>query len=365
MRCLIRPERGRAIPNVVSGALLGTALALALSIAGPAQAQPLERAGMAGLATSERLRLYTLTRALESRRAPPPVTQAARQALTAQAFYHDVSRPAVIRRDIRLNPVLAWDANINGGFLNDQFNHFGLVFQVDPARVAKAGLVAGARMASDVRLAYGPGRFLELQTQAEAVWSPRHEIGRASGGVSVCARNHVSGWTFADFCASRQGSWRALSDSRSSTTSATVSQLFSTDAAHHQLSFGLARHWQSEGRQTAASLGWSAVWNRVATDISLTVTDGIANETALRRRIHAQASWIWNQRPVSLSVWRVDASGGRLLGIDRSDRMAGLNLSLSPRQGITLDLSHQETRSTITLFSERRTGLGVRFDLGR
>jgi hypothetical protein len=344
---------------------LGFLIALLLTLSGGAHAQVMERAAMAGLAPGERLRLYALTRALDTRRAPPPITQAARQALQAQGFYHDARRPALLSADARVTPVLAWDANINGGFINDRFDHFGLMFEVDPARMARAGLVAGARLGAETRLAYGPGRYLELQGNGEAVWSPRHEIGRANASLSVCSRNHVTGWNFADLCASTQAGWRALSSSRSSTVSGTLSHLLTAGPAYHQLSLGLARHWQEDGQQNAVTLGWGAVWNHLTTDISLTLTDGIPNETALRRRINAQASWVWKQRPFSLTVWQVDARGGLLLGVERQDRLRGLSLSVRPRRGLTVELTHQQTRSTLALFSEQRTGLGLRFDLGR
>jgi len=283
----------------------------------------------------------------------------------AQAFYHDARRPAVISTSARLTPVLAWDANINGGFLHDRFDHFGLIFEVDPSRRALAGLVAGARFSTELRLAYGLGRYLEVQANGEAAWSPRHKTGRANVGLSVCSRNHLAGWTFGDLCASTQTSRRALSSNRSAVVSGTLTHLFTAGPAYHQISFGLARHQQQEGQQNAATLGWGAVWNRLTTDLSLTLSPGIADEHALRRRIDAQASWIWGQRAYSLSLWQIDAHGGRLLGVDRRDRLRGLGLSSRLHRNIMVELTHQQTTSTHALFDERRTGVGMRIDLGR
>lgn len=345
--------------------LAGGLLALALALPGVAQSQAMERAGTAALVQNERLRLYSLTRVLDTRRAPPPVTRASRQALVEQGFYHEPGTSPVIGASVRLTPVLAWDANINGGFINDRFDHFGLVFEVDPARMARAGLVAGARLGAEMRLAYGPGRFVHLQGQAEAAWSPQHDIGRADAGLSVCARNHVRGWTFADLCASTQAGWRELTSTRGATVSATLSHLFTLGPGYHQISLGLAHHWRPEGQQDAMTLGWGAVWNQLATDLSLTLSPGIPGETALRQRINAQASWNWNRTPVSLSVWQVRAGGGRLLGVDRHDRVTGLSLSFRPRRGVTVEVTHQQTGSTLALFNEQRTGLGLRFDLAR
>lgn len=271
----------------------------------------------------------------------------------------------MIGTHVSLTPTLSWDGNINGGFLNDRFEHFGLVFELDPAHRARAGLVAGANLAAETRLAYGQGRFLELQGRGEAVWSPRHEIGRANAALSLCSRNHVTGWTFADFCASSQGGWRALSSSRSSVVTGTLAQLFTLGPGHHQLSAAIARHWQPEGRQEAFTLGWGAVWSHMATDVSLTWSDGIRDEHALRRRVGAQVSWIWRGRPLSLSLWQITADGGRLLGVDRKDRLTGASLSIRLDRRLTVDISHQQTRFTHTLFRENRTGLGIRFHLAR
>lgn len=340
-------------------------LLAALAPAAEAGADALARAQMAAMAGSERLRQFTLGQAMLERRGDARVRHALRGTLEQSGFYHDGARPALISRRLSWSPVLAWDANINGGFLNDTFDIYGLSFEVDPAHRALAGVVTGGRVSGDLRLAYGEGRFLDLRGSIEAVYSPRHDIGRGQAGFEACARNHLQGWTFADLCVTGARSWRTLSDSTTASASARVAHLVAAGQSEHELSAGVTRFYQAEGEQNALVLGWSAIWNHAVTDLDLTFAEPIAGETAMRQRISAQVSWRWNETPVSLAVWQQSSDGGMLLGTAREDQVRGLSVSVRPRPQMTVELVHQVTQSSINLFDESRTGLNVRFTLGR
>lgn len=338
---------------------LAAALALLL-LALPALADPLARARMAGLAPSDRLHAYALARGLAAERGARPLAGALRQALTGLAFYHD-GAPAVIRAQARATPVLAWDANINGGYLNDRFTIGNLVFAIDPARRARAGLLLGLSFGAEARLAWGPGRYVEVQAGGEALWSPEHRMGRASAGVSACLRNHLRGWTFADLCASASQGWRVLSQGTGASASAGLSTLLTAGPAHHEFSLRLARLAQPEGPQTEASIGWGAVWNRAASEVTLTVLSPVPGESVPRRRAAADVSWLAAGRPVTLGLRWQEAWGGMLLGRPRADETLAVSVGLRPRPGLSLELVHQATRSTHDLFSDRRTGVSVRW----
>ncbi len=353
----MRTDRGLAI-------LLGLLLPCWL-FAAVASAQAIDRTPLLPLIGSERLRLYTLGQALEAQPQSPRHNDAMRQGLEAAAFYHDLPRPAVIGHHLRFSPVLAWDGNINGGYLQDRFDLYGLSFDIDPANRARAGLVFGGRLSGDLRLAWAPGRYLDLQANAEAAWSPQHRIGRGTAALSACARNHVSGWTFADVCATAAAGWRSLSDSRSTAVSASVAHLFTAGPAFHELTFGIERRQMDEGLQTSVSLGWDAVWSQVTTGVSLTLAAPIPGETALRHRLSVEVGGMWRNRPVSVSLWHMRSNGGALLGMARDDRVGGVGISIQPRRDLSIELVHQVTHSSIDLFDESRTGLNVRFQLGR
>ncbi|MCA2013211.1 hypothetical protein LCM17_17075 [Cereibacter sphaeroides] len=345
-----------------SGVLRGLALLLVLIFGvSQASAEALDRAQMAQRFGSERLRLFTLGQAMQAQAAPRQVTQAMRQALERAGYY----QRGITARSLRFSPVLAWDGNINGGYLNDTLDLFGLQFQVAPANLARSGWVLGGRSDGFLRYALAEGRTLDLSTSVEAAWSPRHEIGRANAGLELCLRNPLGGWNFADLCAGSTGSWRALSDSHSETLSLRLSHLLVAGNAAHELSLEVEERWLQAGRQTGLVLGWGTAWDHAVTDFRVGVATPIAGEQATRLQVSARASWLWGARPVSVSLWHMRASGGQLLGMARDDAQTGIGLSLQARPGLTLDVTHQVTRSSIGLFNEARTGLGVRFQLGR
>lgn len=340
-------------------------LCLGLTALAPeAQADAFGRARLAPLASSERLRLFTLARAQDTRRAPRAYTDALRNALRDTGFYHE-GGPSLMNRALRFSPVMTWDENINGGYFHDRLDLGGLIFSPSPASMARAGMLVGGRLDASARLSWAEGRVIDLRASTELAWSPEHDIGRASAGAEACARNHVTGWTFVDLCASASASRRALSEGSSAGVSAALVHLFSTRESAHQVSLELDRRALDAGQQTGLSLGWSAVWNRAVTEITLGAGTPIPGATATRGRVGARVGFLWDERPVSLSAWHVQASGGMLLGMPREDRVMGLGVSIEARRGVSIEVTHQVTRSTIALFDEDRTGLSVRFRLGR
>lgn len=328
-----------------------------------AYADALTRAMLAGLSGSERLRQFTLGQATLQHRDDPRLRAAMRTSLQETGFYFAGSGPAVLSRQFRWSPVLSYDANINGGFLNDQFDIFGLAFEVDAARRALPGVVAGLRGAGDLRVGYGEGRYLDLRGSLEAVWSPEHGIGRGQAGFEACARNHLRGWTFADFCVTGARSWRSLSSSTTATASLRFAHLVATGTSEHEFSAGVTRYFQDPGPQNALSFGWTAVWNRATTGVDLTLAAPVAGETAMRHRLSANATWLWGTRPVSVGIWQQVADGGLFLGAARADRVQGLSLTVRPRADMAEEFVHQVTDSTINLFDENRMGINLRFDL--
>lgn len=358
------PVRRFYLRRTGSGRGLAAALALLLAALPVTLAAGTDRAAlarMAALAPSERLQAYALARGLAHDRRSVALSGALRRALTGLAFYHEgAGPPRVIFAGARATPVLAWDANINGGYLGDRFTLGGLVFAIDPARRARAGLMAGLAFGADLRLAWGPGRYLDLQAGGEALWSPEHRMGRAAAGASACLRGHLRGWTFGDLCASASHGWRVLSRGGTATVSAGLATLVTAGPAHHELSLRLARLTQPEGPQTEATLGWSAVWPMATTELSLSVLSAVTDATVPRRRAAFAIRWLAAGRPVSLGLHWQEAGGGMLVGRPREDRTLALSLGLQPRPGLTVELVHQVNRSTHDLFSDRRTGISLR-----
>lgn len=330
-------------------------------LAQPAMSDPLRLVGSAGLAQSERLRLRAFGDALARMPGHPGLTARMRTEMTRQGYFHDGGRPALVDHRFLTNPVLAYDGNINGGVAQDSFTVGGWVFEADPAWRAKAGLVAGAGVSGTARLAWSTGRVLEFSGSAEAGWSPRHDIGRADASVMLCARNHVTGWTFLDFCAAGTRSWRQLGDNSAHRLSARAAQVLAGRNSLHELGLGLESMSSADGAQPRVSLSLESLFPDMITDFGLTFGKPIKGTTVLRQRIGAGVGWTAADREWRLDGWHQTLSGGAFLGTARKDRVSSAGVSVSLRPGVNMRLGILDSRSTAAIANYRQVTFDLRF----
>ncbi|MGO4909798.1 hypothetical protein ACEN2J_15855 [Pseudorhodobacter sp. W20_MBD10_FR17] len=342
-------------------AIFGTLLGLVVT-ADAAKADAADRAQIAGIAGTDRLRMFTYGKFLETGVAPRSVVGRMKKLMVGQGFYYAPGESHVIAAEAWAAPVLNYDSNINGGVLNDSFTFNGFVFDADPTVRAKAGVVMGVAAGGLSRLAWSSGRYIEMQLRAESVWSPDYNIGRSTAALSLCSRNHVKAWTFLDLCHSATGSDRALGSSVSRETALSATQLFQTGAGYHEMTAEVAQLQDEAGFQPAVTLSWGAIWDRAATKLSLTKAAPKAGEIALNSRIAADAQWLMGGHAVGVGLWHQRFTGGAFLGTARSDAATGISLSYQPRAGLTVQLGYMENRSNIDLFDVSQSSLQVRFD---
>ncbi|WP_323038609.1 hypothetical protein [Gemmobacter sp.] len=337
------------------------ALAALLALPGaPAVADVADRARMAALAPSEQLRLRAFGQVLAAGRAGPADTARLRAEMVRQGHY--ASGLAVVARDLWAAPLLAWDQNINGGVLQDRFWLNGLMFQANPAYVAKAGLVTGAMTGGSLRLAWAEGRIIELRGQTELGWSPRHDLARGDAALAVCSKNHVAGWTFLDICARGQRSWRDLANRSAWQASVGMAQVVAGADSLHEI--GLT-HIRTGGpdrsTQDQLALSVQSVWNRATTDLSATLGRRVPGEIALDWRVDASLGWFGAGRGWVLGLWHQQAQGGAFLGVPRKDSGSGITLTTRLRQGVDLRLGYAANRSTAAFANYSQITLDLRF----
>ena len=328
----------------------------------PVAADVAARAAVSDIAGSERLQMFAYGKLLATGMAPRPAVLRMKQAMVVQGFYYDPGAKPLIAHDVWVAPVLRYDGNINGGVLRDSFSFRGFTFDTTPAFRAKAGAVVGLDAGGSVRLGWDNGRYIEAGVRGEAVWSPRYQIGGGSDEAHLCSRNHLTGWTFLDLCHSVSAVARALGSSTSQTTDLALSQLFAAGPGYHELTASLARQGNAMGDQTAVSLAWNAVWDRAATNLSLTYAAPIMGQTALRRRVALGVRWPWRGQNLGLDLWQQAASGGTFLGTARADRATGIDLSYEIARGLTTEVGYMINRSTVDFFRYDQLSVTLRID---
>lgn len=325
-------------------------------------ADELGRAQIAAISGSERLQIFAFGKLLETGAAPHSAVLRMKQSMIAQGFYYEPGQSHAIATGAWVAPILSYDGNINGGVLQDSFSLNGSVFEADPAFRAKAGVVMGLSGGGVARLAWANGRYVEGRLRGEAVWSPEYQIGRSNAELGLCSRNHVSGWDFIDLCQTVSASQRELGSSVSQETTLTASRLFRTTAAYHEVSAEFTQSSYDTGDQPSVTLSWLAVWDKAATNLSLTKAAPINGETALANRIAVGVQWLAHGRALGVGLWHQDAGGGSVLGTAREDQATGISISYDLRPGLTAQISYSVNQSSVDLFDYSQVSLNLRFD---
>ncbi|MEO8242005.1 MAG: hypothetical protein ABI832_06800 [bacterium] len=328
----------------------------------PSSADVTSRAGIAQISGSERLRLFAFGKMLETGMAPRAAVLQMKQDMVVQGFYYDAGTSRLIDKNGWLAPVLRYDGNINGGALRDSFVFDGQVFDAAPDFRAKAGVVAGLAGGGAVRLAWSNGRYLEARVQGDAVWSPDYRIGRTTAELALCSRNHLTGWTFLDFCHSAAVTSRDLGSTTTQATDLSLSQLFAAGEGYHELTADLSQASYDIGQQPALTLSWDAVWDQASTRLALTVAAPIKGETVLRQRLDVGMNWQWHGRSMGVDLWHQRADGGTFLSSPRADTTTGIGLSFDIRPGVTTQIGYLVNRSTVDLFRYDQLSVNIRFD---
>jgi hypothetical protein len=340
------------------------ALAVAL-MAAPAAAQvpaPFDRAyelGQTGaLVRSERLRTLAFGRALEAGASPRAQVGALRRDLAMQGFYHR-GAPAVVDADAALRLLVLGEANLNGGVSEAALLLPGgaVLVPVPPSR-AVPGVAVGAAADAALRVAWAPGRVVAVEGGAWGAWAPEAALTLGGARLAACARNHLAGWTFADLCARADRVWRAKSVSRAEAAEASLSQLWSGAATHHEAVLAVGWRDIDGAGQGTLRAEWGAVWPGAATRAGVTLATPADGRVAERLRAFAEVRLRTGAGVMGLTLWHA-LSDGPFLGSMRHDRTSGASLVADLPGGVAFSLGIVQTVSDAALFDAPQITLGL------
>jgi hypothetical protein len=360
------PERRHRITRDFRSFALSILLCLIPEVtfaeAGPDLATSATRGQMAGLSGSERLRMFVWGKWLETDQAPRNVIEAMRGALTRNGYYHDGPVPRIVWTDLYATPLLGYETNVNGGVAQDSFTTGGFIFDVDPAYRAVSGVVVGLDGSAETRIAWRNGHTINAAVEGSAGWAPENGIDFSRGSVQLCSRNNLTRWVFLDGCILHAASNRVLSSSTIDQTSVTLSTLFQTAAAYHEVSGEVAETQTNDYDQKTATLALNTVWNQAVTGLAVTFGELVAGQTVLDRRIGFDLRWQAGRHPVGFGLWHSTSRGGTFLGIDQIDNAAGVSVSWQTRPGTTIKAGYTRTLSTAAFYNDDSVFLRVQFD---
>jgi hypothetical protein len=311
------------------------------------------------MAPGERLRVFALGRATE-RLGDPALADILASDLARIGFGQAEDGPLLDRR-LSVAPVLGWDSNLNGGLPNGQLQLPGLTLVATPESRAKSGFAGGGRLDAGLRLGLREGAYVDADGQMEAVWSPQHQIHRATAFGSLCARGHLGGWRFGDLCWSGAAIDRDLGRTETSELSLGGAALSESALGVHEAGLSFARRDLEGGVQPAATAHVATVSGPAAGRLALTLGAPLDDALAQRWRLAADLRAAPFGRPTVLRASVEAADGERLFGMERRDGTVGAALTVPLWDGAAVEVGLARTDSTVDLFDETRFGVRLLF----
>ncbi|MGP3698973.1 lipocalin [Rhodobacter sp. NSM] len=331
---------------------------VAVLLPGDACSQSYELGRSGDLVISERLRILAHGQALAEGSSPMARTLSLKADMIAQGFYHRGGFEWVMA-EASLSPTLGWSPNLNGGMARSRIALGGGWLEIDPVYVARSGATAGLLFESEARLAWGAGRYLQVEADGAISHALHGGYERRDRRLLLCSRNHLRSWSFLDLCVNQSESVRSLSHYEQRETMFQFARLFTAPNSYHEIRLDLTERRQPEYRQPRTGLELHSVWPGLATRLGTGFGRAVEGRTAERLDVFADLRWRMAGAVTGLSLWQSRASGGQVFGIAQRDVSTGVALFRQITPALDISVQYVRTQSSVDLFDNRQIALDL------
>lgn len=344
-----------------STSLLAATLTAAVA-AGAATAEPSRIFDGVRMAGSERLALFALTR-------PGLPIGAMREAYgLAQAMGQEGAAPGtVIHQRYDVAPILRYDDNLNGGMKNDSFTVLGLEFRIDEEQVAKEGLLIGAEVSSDTRVALGYKTALDVDLGAWAGVSPGNDLSKVGANGQACVSHRIDFANHIQSCGGAAIDRYDLGEGSLAFVSADYIRLFQAGPGLHEarIGTGVNRNFTESGDydQQTLSFGLTSAWKQgFATNLRMSLGEEVEGRHVTTKSVDAGVSAVVFDKATSFRAgWR-ESEGGLFLGEPRTDETWSVSVSRPVTKRVSLSVGYSDTNSTADFYDDHGVDLAVNFN---
>lgn len=278
--------------------------------------------------------------------------------MRAQILHRMGFGPGVSTR-FTVTPVLTWDPNINGGFMDDGITIGGLRFSFgeDTKRIGglMAGVQAGARIAAPIT----PDLAFTANLAGQLTWSPEHDMTKVRLGAETCLRYALEVSTSVHACATATRVIQEMGAETRYTAQLGMRHQFVAGAALHELRVDythLFRETFDQGILGARLI--SAHTAGYSTSFGVRVGASVDGSMALSHGFDIGLTTILWDRPTSFSISYDVSDGGRFLGQDRRDKTVALSVGRDFGQ-FSAEATIFKTSSSASFYND--SGIGVNF----
>ncbi len=338
------------------------ATALTATLAAGATAEPNRTFDGVRLAGSERLALFALTR-------PGMSLGALREAYgLARAMGQEGAAPGtIVHQRFDVDPILRYDDNLNGGMKNDSFTALGLEFRIDEDQVAKEGLLIGAEVGSDTRVALGHKTALDVDLGAWAGVSPGNDLSKIGANGQACVSHRIDFANHVQSCGGASIDRYELGEGALAFVSADYIRLFSAGPGLHEarIGTGVNRNFTESGDydQQTLSFGVTSAWKQgFATNLRASFGEEVEGRHVTTKSVDAGITAIVLDQPTSFRAgWR-ESEGGLFLGEPRSDETWSASVSRPITKRASVRIGYSDTDSTADFYDDSGFDFAVSFN---
>lgn len=273
-----------------------------------------------------------------------------------------------VTSDIGFSPVLSYDSDINGGVGKDSFTVGGLEFLFPEEVRRKEGVVVGGTLNGSVRYALGNQSVLDLAAWGTYVWSPKHDLGKFSAGLSACASHQIERDLYVSACAAYGRFITDLKDDESVVGEISVNKIVSSDTMIHDLSVGLS---QAHAKDLEIGTSYDQLRLRFGGNTLFENGDVLGYQIVLGEKVPDE-----KVRTFGVSVnyahtfenWTLVGGlgydkydGATWLGADVNEESYSASLRVIPKSGPEFGVSYIDTVSGSYLNDEKKVLFDVRY----
>lgn len=301
-------------------------------------------------AQDERLQLYALLNSVEGKLVTKGVAQELNKRLTDQGYISEGSNNQSLK--LAVVPTLAFDQNINGGNPSRDLVLGNIRFVGDKALHEKSGVLAGGFLDAKGRQIIGAGHYLTYGLRGGYSYNETHNVSVVRTNFNFCAINNVESWSYLDVCANHSIVNKAITRNSTTNFNFSLTHLFTSSTGnYHKTTWSMNRLFTDEYEQDQIILDFTSILDNHSTAIiSLTAGEAVDDQLVTQLSMSGRYGTKLGNRNVWLGANFSTASGGKLLGFDRSDKVSHVSITYQLSDQLTATLGFQNTDSSIDYF---------------
>ena len=301
---------------------------------------------------NERLTNHCLIQSVQGKLVDEQTMQVVVSRLKREGYFGGLEKPSF---QGTVFPDVYYSENINGGNPKKKLVLGNLELEGDPNLIAQEGLVLGVNASAAGRKTIGIGSYLDGSAIISYGFSPEYDLSIKSENLSLCSKNRFKDKVYADLCLSVSELRKDITTDSTQSIKASVSKLNLVDfGAFNEGRLSILRLDTDDYSQNQLEASIEAIHREnVATSFRLKLGQGLTDQLAMKYGFGISTTTILTGRKYTFGLTHEYSDGGKLFGVNRSDRSTNISLSTTLNASTTISIGYWDRDSSINYFDQR------------